>query len=103
MNLLNRCRWAWRFQSPAARRASKWRRAPGEPRNDASAQIAPTAARRRFLICRCATTVFFPLARVIGADPAKAFNPRASAKRARSSPISASTRAPARFPRPGKG
>ena len=27
---MNRCRWAWRFQSPAARRASKWRRAPGE-------------------------------------------------------------------------
>jgi hypothetical protein len=54
------------------------------------------------LICRCFTTVFFPLARVIGADLAKAFNPRASAKRARSSPISASTRAPARFPRPGK-
>ncbi len=37
-----------------------------------------------------------------GAEPAKAFNPRAWAKGVRSSPISASTRAPARFPRPGK-
>jgi hypothetical protein len=27
-----------------ARRASKWRRAPGELRSDASAQIEPTAA-----------------------------------------------------------
>ena len=32
------------------------------------AQIGPTAARRRFLICRCSTTVFLPLVRVIGAD-----------------------------------
>jgi hypothetical protein len=45
---------------------------------------------------------FLPLARVIGADPAKAFNPRASAKRERSSPISAKTRAPANIPSPGK-
>ena len=74
----------------------------GEARSDPSAQIGPTAARRRFLICRCNTTVFLPLARVIGADPAKALSPRASAKRVRSSPISASTRAPASFPRPGK-
>ena len=68
----------------------------------ARAQIGPTAARRRFLMCRCSTTVFLPLARVIGADPAKALSPRASAKRERSSPISASTRAPVSFPRPGK-
>ena len=34
--------------------------------------------------------------------PAKALSPRASAKRERSSPISASTRAPVSFPRPGK-
>jgi len=38
---------------------------------------------------RCSTTVFLPLARVIGADPAKAFKPRASAKRVRSSPPAA--------------
>ena len=68
----------------------------------ARAQIGPTAARRRFLMCRCSTTVFLPLARVIGADPAKALSPRASAKRERSSPISASTRAPVSFSRPGK-
>ena len=36
---------------------------------------------RLFLICRCVTTVFLPLARVMGAEPAKAFNPRASEKR----------------------
>lgn len=39
---------------------------------------------------------------VDGAEPAKALSPRASAKRRRSSPSSASTRAPASFPRPGK-
>ena len=46
------------------------RRAPGEARSDPSAQMGPTAARRRFLMCRCSTTVFLPLARVIGAAPA---------------------------------
>jgi hypothetical protein len=56
--------WACWFQSPAVRRA------PGEARSDESAQIGPTAARRRFLICRCSTTVFLPLAQVMGADPA---------------------------------
>jgi len=61
---------AWWFQSPVARRASKCRRAPGEARSDPSAQRGPTAARRRFLMCRCSTTVFLPLARVIGAAPA---------------------------------
>jgi hypothetical protein len=40
------------------------------PRSEDSAQIEPTAVSRRFLICRCSTTVFLPLARVIGADPA---------------------------------
>jgi hypothetical protein len=45
---------------------------------------------------RCITTVFFPLARVIGADPANALSARASANRFRSSPISARTRAPTR-------
>ena len=36
-----------------------------------------------------------------GADPAHAVNPRASAKRVRSAPISASTRALTSFPRAG--
>lgn len=38
----------------------------------------------------------------MGEAPAYAFSPRASAKRLRSSPISASTRAPSWTPRPGK-
>ena len=36
---------------------------------DPSAQMGPTAARCRFLMWRCSTTVFLPLARVIGAAP----------------------------------
>ena len=61
-----------------------------------NAQTNPTAARRLFFTCRWVMRMLRPEALVTGADPANAFNARASANRVRSSPISASRRAPVR-------
>ena len=101
-NLLNRCRWAWRFQSPAARRASKWRRAPGRAAQRGKRPDRPDRSEPPVLDMPVCHNDFLAAGAGDRADPAKAFNPRASAKRVRSSPISASTRAPAKFPSPGK-
>ncbi len=58
--------------------------------------------KRLFLTNRRPTKRFLPEARVMGADQAYDFSARASANRARSSPSSASMRAPSMGPRPGK-
>ncbi len=54
------------------------------------------------LILRCSATLLLLLAGVFEADPVKDVSSRASAKRDRSLPTSANTRAPAWFPAPGK-
>ena len=76
--------------------------APGEAVRAEKAQRKPACMSRLFLTKRRPTKCFLPEARVIGAEPAYDFRALASANRVRSSPISASSRAPSRGPRPGK-
>ena len=49
-----------------------------------NAQTNPTAASRLFFTCRWVMRMLRPEALVTGADPANAFNARASANRVRS-------------------
>lgn len=99
---MNRWRWALRFQSPAVLRASKCALAPGEDLSEPNAQMEPAAASQLFLIWRHMITVFLPLARATGAEPANALRHLASANLLRSSLSSTSTRAPTSVPIPEK-
>ena len=74
--------------------------APEESRAAMNAQTNPTAASRLFFTCRWVMRMLRLEALVTGADPANAFNARASANRVRSSPISASRWAPVRSASP---